>query len=139
MRDEGLVSIQVIVMFSKLSKHKSLLLVLYITMPVSISLTGCSNLSYVNKSALRKMGYTKTSRGLPTKNYGALALETHTPENSQDNSRLILLGKQKSFFFAETMVHQNKNDKSSLIDKSFLSIGADRKKKGGMVQLRLVY
>lgn len=111
-------------------------------LPVStvfvFSIAGCSHLSYVNKSSLRKMGYTKTSRGLPTKNYGALAFKSHLPGVNQTNSRLLLLGKQKSFFFAETMIHQRKNS-NSLINKSFISIGADRKKKGAVMQFRLVY
>ncbi len=94
-------------------------------------------MDYVNKSTLREMGYTKRSRGIPTKNYGAIALPSTSFKAGEDNSRLILVGKQKSVFFAETMIH--KSNKNNLINKSFLSIGADRKKKGAIMQFRLVY
>ncbi|HFD13508.1 MAG TPA: hypothetical protein ENJ32_13725 [Crenotrichaceae bacterium] len=126
-------------MFKILSKQASLLFMLIVLVVIGFTAIGCSSLGYVNKSSLRRMGHTKTSRGIPTKNYGALTMDTSPSMINQNGSRLILLGKQKSVYFAETMIQQRKQSKNSLIEKTFLSIGADRKKKGAIMQLRFVY
>lgn len=126
-------SIKVMVMTRILSRQKPLVIML-----LSFAVVGCSNMNYVNKSSLREMGLTKTRGGLSAKSYGALSLKTNSSENNKDNSTLILLGKQKSLFFAETMVHERK-DKNSLIKKSFLTLGADKKNKGAVVQFRIMY
>lgn len=105
---------------------------------LSFAVVGCSNMNYVNKSSLREMGHTKMRGGLSAKSYGALSLRTNASEDQKDKPTLILLGKQKSLFFAETMFHEHK-DKNSLIKKSFLTLGADKKNKGAVVQFRIMY
>ncbi len=120
-------------MLSILSKKPSLVLML-----VSFFIVGCSNVDYVNRSSLKKMGLAKVSGSGSGKSFGAFALNSNSVGSSEDGSRLIVVGKHKSRIVAETMIH-DRNDDKSLIKKSFVSAGAGSKKKGFMMQLRFEY
>ncbi len=121
-------------MLSILCKKPSLVLILLI-----FFLVGCSNVDYVNRSSLKKMGLAKVSGAGSGKSFGAFALKNNSRGNLEDNSRLIVIGKHKSRIVAETMIHGHKGDKKNLIKKSYVSAGAGSKKKGFMMQLRFEY
>ncbi len=123
-------------MFRKLSKQISLL----VLFGYGLTLSGCSSMGYVSKSNLKSLGYTKTSRGVKTKNYAGFTVNSQSFDPAENNDqRIILIGKQRSMFFAETMLHKGDSNKKDIIKKSFISIGADRRKKGGLLQFRLLY
>ena len=121
-------------MLSILCKKQFLVLLL-----LSFSIGGCANVDYVSRSSLKKMGLAKVSGAGSGKSFGAFSLKSNSFGNIEDNSRLIIVGKHKSRLVAETMIHGRKNDKKSLIKKSFVSAGAGSKKKGFMMQLRFEY
>ncbi|MEE9423728.1 MAG: hypothetical protein V3V18_01970 [Methylococcales bacterium] len=112
---------------------------LLLLMLLSFSIVGCTNVDFVNKSSLKKMGITQAYKSVSAKSFGAFSLKSGSLENNKDDSTLIVIGKQKSRFFAETMIHDRKGNKNNFIDKSYLSAGADRKNKGVMMQVRFVY
>lgn len=112
---------------------------LLLLMLLSFSIAGCANVDFINKSSLKKMGITQAYKSVSAKSWGALNLKSSSSENKKDNSTLIVIGKQKSRYFAETMILDRKDNKNNFIDKTYLSAGTDRKNKGVMMQIRFVY
>ena len=121
-------------MLRVLYNRKSLLVLL-----LSFSVVGCANVDYVSRGSLKKMGFTEASGKGFAKRYGAIALKSNSSEDDEENSSLILLGKNKSSYVAETILHSRKDDEKGFIDKSYLAVAADRRKKGLMMQVRFVY
>ncbi len=106
---------------------------------LGFSIVGCTNVDFVNRSSLKKMGLSKVSGSGSGKSFGAFSVTNNSSANTADNSRLIVVGKHNSRFVVETMIHDRMDDNNSLIKKSYVSAGAGSKKKGFMMQLRFEY
>ncbi|MCB2081512.1 MAG: hypothetical protein H6908_01595 [Hyphomicrobiales bacterium] len=107
-----------------------------------VMLPACANVSYISRGELNKRAITGEPRSAAKRpkekglyEFGAL----HFKGEEGTNGQTVILKRKKSYYAAEALMVDHPGEDDSWFDRSYVSLGADHKKKTIGLQLRFVY
>ena len=111
--------------------------------------TACGNVKYVSTGSvvenvhaalqgrdIVKSAVPKEKRDKKDKHYGALVVASN---NENEENTVYYIKKNKDKIYAETLLFDGATDKNSTFDKSYFSVGADKKYKSFGLRFRFEY
>ncbi len=114
-----------------------------VTLICCMTITACSSVDYVRHPYGEKSKASVGDKSLKKfpKNFGALVTpDKIDPETGEKvKGHIVLLKRQKSRYMAEAELFDNSNVENAKFDRSYLSFGADHKKKQIGFKLRFEY
>ncbi len=116
----------------------------FLAMGMALVLCACSSVSYIDRHgyAFRGDGDNSRARPLAEKRKGLQefgAIHFADQKNPESKGRTFVLKRDKTYFAAETTLMDYTGDNESWFDRSYFSVGVDRKKRVLGLQLRFVY
>ncbi len=117
---------------------------LFTSMFLILGLNACSGVGFMDRTDLvqyqgteniDELKYTGYGQTRKIKTLGAVSIMRFDEETGEKNPMMLDLKKNKSRFYAETMLFESDNKEKSFFDQTIFNVGVDKKKKGLNVEL----
>jgi len=113
-----------------------------IALPLLLTMVGCAGVDYVDNKTLGQMGLLDSKNSGVPKQFGAIMLtneDSEDAEGKENKANMVFLKRYKSAYMAQTMLFDNTGDEKASFEKSYLTVGADRKKKSVRLELKFTF